>query len=238
MRLDGLAGLGQMADFFDAHTTGADCRRAQIIGDVDGHRATCFFFVDDHDLFVRDADVKFGKRLFVENELVGRNRTRHDRFAKSPAGVDHNLSALVRNGIGGKHHAGLFAGHHFLHDGAQRNAEVIVILLLAVIGGAGRPERSPALPHVIHDRRRSDHMQVSVLLSGERGVGQVLRGGGASDGDVGLFQPHLLRQFFVGFDDLLFDVSGNRRFLDQGPNRFRLLLKRCRVFKIQPFEKI
>ena len=83
--------------------------------------------------------------------MIGRNFSRHDRFAEPGRAFDDHAVAPVANRIDRKHDAALVGLHHLLHD--HRHPRVSEDgFLRAVEHRARREERGPAFAHTIENR--------------------------------------------------------------------------------------
>lgn len=140
--------------------------------------------------------------------MVGAHRAVDDRVAAARGGVDDHLAARARDRVRREQHTGGGRLDHPLHH--HRHADGCVVDALAdPVGSAVRDgplprQGRPAPLHGLDHRIRTAHVQHGVVLSGEAGVRQVLRGGAG---------PHRHRapaQPFVGGDDLLAQLVGQR----------------------------
>ena len=103
--------------------------------------------------------------------------------------------------------------HHFHHSDRQRDAQVIEILIGAVVNRAvGEQAREAALAG-FEQRRLLAHIQVGLLLAGEACGRQILGGGGAAHRDT-RGEAVLGLQFPIGLQDLGLQRIRQRRVMD------------------------
>ena len=140
---------------------------------------------------------------FAQDDLVRRDEAADDGLAQSRAGVDDRFVAGAGDRVGGEQHAGALGGDQSLHDNGELHAGVGEAVLLAVADGPVGPERAPTAAHGVEQRVFVDDAEKGILLPGEGGAGQILRGGAGSDG-------HGARaELAVGRQDRFLDVRGN-----------------------------
>ncbi len=120
-----------------------------------------------------------GEQGLEHRVAIGVHLALHDRLAQAPRGVDDHHLGEARLRVEREHHAGAPAigADHALHAHRQRHVEVVVAVLLAVGDGAVAEERGHAVLVRPEQVGLAHHVEVALLLPGERGVGQVLGGG-------------------------------------------------------------
>ena len=157
----------------------------------------------------------------VHPVFVGSHAALHDGFAKAPRGVDQHHAAKARLGVQREHGAGAgqIAAHHALHAHRQRHGFVWNAVVDAVHDGAVGEQRCHALAHRHVQRFGAAHMQIRLLLAGERCVGQILGGGAAANGHIhagGLIHMHRAAggQLLIRLHQLRADQVGQRRLRD------------------------
>ena len=132
----------------------------------------------DHRPFAR------AQHRLVHIELVRIHRTLHHGLTQAVAGSDEHDVLKTGFGVDGEHHAGgaEVRAHHALHTGRQRNIRMGKALVHAVADGPVVVERGKHLLHLVQHVLDAVHVQESFLLTGERGVGQVLGRGRRTHG--------------------------------------------------------
>ena len=135
--------------------------------------------------------------------LVGGDGAGDDALPEPPGGVDECLLAACDRVTGEQDASGVGVDES-LDDDGEGDAVVVEGVALAVVDGAGGPQRAPAAAHGIQDGFSTDDAEEGVLLPGEGRVGQVLGCGGGPYGHCRALAP---RGQSVG--DLLGDGGGD-----------------------------
>ena len=169
---------------------------------------------EPHDLRIRQRWLRLPLRLDrlllraacrrgVDGKLLGGNRPGDDlavphlvdvrvhqagdqRLAEAEAGLHGGDLPVARDGVGREQDAGRLRENHLLHDHGHVDLAMVQAVPQAVGHGPLGEERGPTAADVLEDGGRPHDVQVRVLLAGEGGRRQVLRGRAGSDGVGGL----------------------------------------------------
>ncbi len=125
------------------------------------------------------ADVAVGylQVILVDDVQVRGYAAGDDGFTEPVAGFDGYLGGIAGHRLQGEHYPGSLGLHHSLHRDGDAHLEVVEALLLPVEEGSGFEQGCPAPMHRVHHLLLALHVEVGVLLAGERRIGQVLGGG-------------------------------------------------------------
>ena len=126
----------------------------------------------------QDRVIAVFQRRLVNVELVGIDGALDDRFAEAVGRGDEYRVAEPGFGIQSKDDAGRteVAADHHLHAGRQGDLAVVEALVYAVRNRAVVEQRGEYLVHGCNHIVEAAHIQVGLLLSGERRVGKILCG--------------------------------------------------------------
>ena len=115
-------------------------------------------------------------------ELVGIDLALHHHLAEPPCRGDEHHVLEPRLGVDREGHSARapVAAHHALDAGRERDLLVREALVRAVGDRTVVVERCEHLAHRGHHCRRAAHVEQRLLLSRERGFGEVFRGGGGA----------------------------------------------------------
>jgi hypothetical protein len=149
--------------------------------------------------------------------------TRDQGLTEPTNSLDHQPVATSADRRGGEHHARPLRVHHGLDDDREGKAVFVPAVLFTVGNGPRCPQRRPAVAHRREDRLLARDVEVGVVLSGERGVGEVLGGAGGSHRD----RPRA--QLAVRLPDRVGDRVGNRCGGDAVPKQVRRVVAECGV---------
>ena len=131
------------------------------------------------------------KRLLVHVEFIGVDRALDDGFAETIRGRDEYDIAEARVGVEREHHTARteVRTNHVLNARRQRDTIVPEALMHAIRNCAIVEQRCEHLSYTFEHSRATSNVQERLLLTGERGLRQVLRGrrGAHSDGDIAPF---------------------------------------------------
>ena len=157
-------------------------------------------------------------RAGVDGKPVRVDRAGDHRLPQAGAGVDHRLPPPAGHRVGGEQHPRGGRVHHPLHHHREPDLPVVDAGRGAVGDRPIRPQRRPAPADRLDDPVRPDHVQIGVLLAGEAGVGQVLRGrrGPHRDG-------HVLAQREVAVPNSRRDIGGHLSSQQHGAGPHRQL---------------
>ncbi|MCU0257243.1 MAG: hypothetical protein MUF60_10940, partial [Vicinamibacterales bacterium] len=125
-----------------------------------------------------------GEDRLVHEELVGVDGALHHGLAEAVGAGDEHHVGEARLGVDGEHdtRGAQVAAHHALHARGQRDVRVLEALVHAIRDRPVVVQRREHVADALEHRLDADHVQVGFLLARERGVGQVLGGGGGPHG--------------------------------------------------------
>lgn len=133
-----------------------------------------------------DADRPGDDLAVPHREHVRVHQAGHQGLAESETGVHGGDRTVAGDRVGREQDAGRLGHDHLLHDHGHADRPVVDALLPAVGHGPLGEQRGPAPADVPQDLRGPQHVEVRVLLAGERGRRQVLRGRAGPHGVRGL----------------------------------------------------
>ena len=113
--------------------------------------------------------------LSVDDIAVGCDVTADHRLSEAEAGFDDQLRALAGGGVGGEQNARDLRRHHDLGHDRHRHRSLVDAVLMAIGDRLRGPQRRPAVLHRRNHGVGSANVEVGLLLSGERQIGEVLR---------------------------------------------------------------
>ena len=88
-----------------------------------------------------------------------------------------NRRAERRETWSARHHTGGAGVHHLLHGNAHQHLDLTELVFVPISHGPGGEQRSPAIADLLDHGIGAGDPEVSVLLSGETRIRQVLGGG-------------------------------------------------------------
>ena len=173
----------------------------------------------------------------VHVELVGVDRTLDHAFAEPVGGGDEHGLVEAGLGVDGEHDAaGAEVGaDHLLHPGGERDRGVLEVVVDAVGDRAVVVQRGEHLTDRGEHRVDAAHVQEGLLLPGEGGVGQILRGRRGAHGEGGLL-PAAGGELLVGGADVRLELRGERLGDDHLPDLAAGLGQRDRVLGVQALQ--
>ena len=130
------------------------------------------------DAALEDRRPVVAQRGLVDVELVGVDRALHDPLAQAVGGGDEDRVVEPGLGVHREHDAGRreVGTHHPLHARRERHLGVLEPVVHPVGDRAVVVQGGVDLTHGLQHRVDPAHVEEGLLLAGERGVGQVLRG--------------------------------------------------------------
>ncbi len=159
-------------------------------GNIADH-ATAAEVIDEFEFLVaenllEDGPVPGLEGGFEDAEFVGIDGALDDILAQTPGGIDQDGFLETGFRIDAEHHAagGEVGADHALDPDAEGDVEVVEALVDAIGDGAVGEEGGVAAATAIEDGGDATDIEIGLVLAGDTGVGKILGGGTAADGDI------------------------------------------------------
>ena len=123
------------------------------------------------------------ERRLVDVPHVRGDRAADDALTQPPTGAHDDDVAALGHGVRAEGHARHVRWHHVLHQHGQCHAVDAQAMTPAVRQRGVGTQRTPGAVDGGHDGVEPDHVEMGVVLTGERGEGTVLVDGRGAHGD-------------------------------------------------------
>ena len=107
----------------------------------------------------------------------------YDRFAQTEVSVHHHLVEIAADRIDAEADAGDITLNHLLHDHGHGGQRVIESLLMSIGNRAVEPQGKETGFDLVQNLVRAGTVEISFVLTGKSGAGQVFHGRRRSDGE-------------------------------------------------------
>ena len=149
------------------HLSRAEDRLAALLG-WNGLFAGTVWRAYRHHILLIDLNTDSGCAVFVDKDRIGCYQPTDNRFAQSPCSVDHHLSVITGQWIGGEEYARSIGLNQCLHHHRQAHRLHCDLVAETVGDSSCGPQRRPATRDGVEYLRFATDVQERLVLPGKR----------------------------------------------------------------------
>ena len=132
-------------------------------------------------------------------------------FAQTPSAFDKNVLVVAGSNVNGEHNACSLGEYHHLHGSGESYVQMVKALFFTIVHSAVGKAGRIALLNLCYDSSSAFNVQISILLTSEGSVRQVLSGSAGANSHEGIGLANLFAQLFISLCNQLLQVG--RHFL-------------------------